>query len=112
MTKTVSSNEAKNRLGSLLGYVSDEGGEVVIENRGKPRAVILSFEAYQEMQVLREQKRRSDALEHLRALHTRVANRNQDLTEEESIEIADRISHELIDDMAERGDVIFERDQS
>lgn len=26
MTKTVSANEAKNRFGSLLGYVSEEGG--------------------------------------------------------------------------------------
>lgn len=109
-TKTVSANEAKNRLGSLLGYVSDEGGEVVVESRGKPKAVIMSISAYEEVQELREQKRRADALEQLRALQARIAMRNQDLTEEEAIEMADKLSHELIDDMAERGDITFERD--
>jgi len=112
VTKTVSANEAKNRLGSLLGYVSEEGGEVVVESHGKPKAVIMSISAYEEVQELREQRRRADALEQLRALHARVAIRNQDLTEDEAIEIADRLSHELVDDMAERGDITFERDRS
>lgn len=112
VTKTVSANEAKNRLGSLLGYVSEEGGEVVVESHGKPKAVIMSISAYEEVQELREQRRRADALEQLRTLHARVAIRNQDLTEDEAIEIADKLSHELVDDMAERGDITFERDRS
>lgn len=108
-TKTVSANDAKNRFGSLIGYVSDEDGEVIIENRGKPKAVIISMEAYKEVQDLREHKRQEDALERLRALHARIAARNQDLTEDEAIEIADRVSHELVEDMAARGELASER---
>lgn len=77
-----------------------------MESRGKPKAVIMSISAYEEVQELREQKRRADALEQLRALHARVAARNQDLTEDEAMEIADRLSHEMIDDMAARGDIV------
>jgi prevent-host-death family protein len=111
MPKTVSANEAKNRLGSLLRYVSQERDEVIVESHGKPKAVIMSVAAYEEMQTLREQKRRTEALEQLRRVQQRVAARNQDLTEEESIEFADRLSHELIDSMAERGEITFERDR-
>lgn len=110
MPMTVSAHEAKNRLGSLFGYVSDQDDEVIVENHGKPKAVIMSYAAYEEVQALREQKRRADALERLRQLHERVAARNQDLTEEDAIAIADRVSHELIDDLAARGEITFDRD--
>ena len=110
MPKTVSALEAKNRLGSLLGYVSEQGDEVIVENRGKPKAVIMSYAAYEEVQQMRGQKQRTDALERLRRLHARTATRNQDLTEEEAIDIADRFSHELTDDAAARGAMTFERD--
>ncbi len=39
-----------------------------------------------------------------------AAARNQDLTEEAAIEIAERVSHELIDDLAARGEIRFDRD--
>jgi len=109
--KTVSALEAKNRLGSLLGYVSEQGDEVIVQNHGKPKAVIMSYAAYEEVQELRGQKQRTDALERLRTLHSRTAARNHDLTEEEAIAIADRVSHELIDAAAVRGDITFERDE-
>lgn len=111
MPKTVSANEAKNRLGSLFDYVSDQDDEVIVESHGKPRAVIMSYPAYEEVRVLRARQRRADALERLRQLHERIATRNQGATEEEAIAFADRLSHELIDDMATRGVVAFERDR-
>lgn len=110
MPKTVSANEAKNRLGSLFGYVANEGDEVVVESHGKPKAVIMSIAAYQEVQTLREQKRRSAALEQLRALRTEVRGRNQDLGAEQAAALADRLSRELVDDLATQGNVSFERD--
>jgi prevent-host-death family protein len=110
MPKTVSALEAKNRLGSLLGYVSEQDDEVIVENRGKPKGVIMSYAADEEVQEMRGQKQRSDALERLRRLHERTAARNQDLSEEAAIEIAERVSHELIDAASARGDLTFERD--
>ena len=110
MPKTVSSNEAKNRLGSLLGYVNEQDDEVIVESHGKPKAVIMSISAYEEVQALREQKRRVDALTELHHLQERVAARNHDLSEDAAIKIADRISHDLIDRMAARREITFERD--
>ncbi len=54
MPKTVSANEAKNRLGSLFGYVNDQNDEVIVEIHGKAKAVIMSISAYDEVQDLRE----------------------------------------------------------
>ena len=112
MTKSVSANEAKNRLGYLLGYVSDQDGEVIVESRGKPKAVIMSIAAYEEVQVLREQERRRKALDTLRALRTEVRAANRDTPEKDAAEIADHVSHELVDNLAAGGEIRFERDQS
>ncbi len=111
MPKSVSANEAKNRLGSLLGYVNEQSDEVIVENHGKPKAVIMSISAYEEVQALREQKRRADALRQLEALRAEVRARNQDLTQEQAEELANRFSRDLIDDMAAAGKISFERDQ-
>ena len=53
---------------------------------------------------------RAEAIEHLRELEREIITRNSDLSEEEAIALADQISHEIIDDMAARGDITFERD--
>ena len=111
MPKAVSATEAKNRLGALLGDVIDRDAEVIIERQGRPKAVIMSFAAYQEVQALREDKRRAAALEQLRQLEKRIAARNQDLTEEEAISLADQIAHQIVDDLAARGEVTFARDR-
>ncbi len=111
MPKAVSANEAKNRLGSLLGYVSEQDDEVIVESHGKPKAVIMSIAAYEEVQVLREQKRRAEALSQLRGLRAEVRTRNQDLTEEHATALADRFSHDVIDDLATESKVTFERDR-
>ena len=111
MSKAVSANEAKNRLGSLLRSVSTGGDEVIVESHGKPKAVIISIETYEEMLQLREQKRRTDALAELRALRDEVRSRNASLGADEAEALADRVSREMVDDLAESGGVSFERDE-
>jgi prevent-host-death family protein len=110
MPKTISANEAKNRLGAWLGYVSEQNDEVIVESYGKPKAVIMSISEFEEIEELRVQKRRADALRDLRALRAEVQAQNQDLNQEEADEIANRFSREIIDDMAAEGKITFERD--
>ena len=110
MSKTISANEAKNRLGTWIGYVNENDDDVIVESYGKPKAVIMSIEAYEEVQQLREQKRRAELLDQLRALQEEVSSRNRDLTEEQIEEIANRFSRDIIDDMAAEGKIVFERD--
>jgi hypothetical protein len=51
-----------------------------------------------------------DLLAELEELRARVSARNADLTEEEAEELADRLVNEAIDSLAERGELVFERD--
>ncbi|HEV2107105.1 MAG TPA: type II toxin-antitoxin system Phd/YefM family antitoxin [Thermomicrobiales bacterium] len=110
MPKAVSSNEAKQHWRSLLGYVNEHGDEVIVEHHGRPTAVIMSYAAYEEVQTLREQNRRASVLSRLRSLEDRLGTQNRDLTEAEAMELGDRFSHELIDDLAGEGRLTFDRD--
>jgi prevent-host-death family protein len=111
MSKTISSNDAKNRLGTWIALVNDTDEEVIIERHGKPKAVIMSFESFEEVQQLREKQRREKLLSQLRALRDEVRAQNLDLTQEEAEELANRMSRDMIDHMAETGKVRFERDR-
>ncbi len=112
MPTTVSANEAQTRLDALLGDVDDRGDEVIVERHGRPTAVLMSYAAYAELRALREldDRRRDEALAQLLALEESIAAQNHDITEEEAIAFADQLSHEMIDDMAVRGEITFERD--
>lgn len=110
MSKTISANEAKNRLGTWIALVNDDDTEVIIERHGKPKAVIMSFESFEAVKTLREKQRRAEAVRDLRALREEVSSRNRDLTEEQIEEIANRFSHDVIDDLVADGKISFERD--
>lgn len=63
MPKTVSVTEARNQLSALLDWAVNNNDAVVIESRGKPKAVIVSYGEYQELLVFREQTRKNEALQ-------------------------------------------------
>jgi prevent-host-death family protein len=100
--KTVSATEAKNRLGGLLGDVAEGDADVIIENFGRPRAVLVSFESYQDLLAARERKRREEAMEALRKLREEVRAQNLDLDEDTADEVAEEISQEAIARIIER----------
>jgi len=107
MPRTVSSTEAKNRLGSLIGWVAETRDEVIVENHGEPTVVLMSFAEYEELLALREKARRASILDRMRALRQESLARNQDLTPEEGEALAERFAREVIDDMANDGKIRF-----
>lgn len=103
----VSASEAKNRLGSLLLMVSQKNRDVIVENRGEPKAVIISYQEYETLQNVREAKRREDALRRLEELRKRISKRNKDLTEKKAMQIADRVSRSAIHSLVKKGVIKF-----
>jgi prevent-host-death family protein len=93
--KTVSATEAKNRLGALIGDVVSGREDIVIENHGTPRAVLISFDHYRELVDAREQRRRREAMEDLRQLRAEVLAQNQDLDDEAREQLIEEISSEV-----------------
>lgn len=111
VSHTVSATEAKNRLGALLADVSERHDEVIIESHGRAKAVIVPVDLYDEMSEMRDLRGRKEALDQLFKLAETISARNQDLTEEQAIAIADEIAHEAVDRLADKGLVTFERDR-
>ena len=109
MTRTVTTTEAKAKLSELLGWVREHRDRVIVENRGEPSAVILSYHEFEELQQLREQQRRQEAIATLRRLRDEVRARNGDLTDEQAEALAERAARDTIDGLIERGQVRFQQ---
>lgn len=109
-TRTVSSNEAKQHWGAMMKAAS-EGEAVIVESHGKPKAVVISPEAFEELREAREQQRREEAIMWLEDFEKRQMDRNSDLTQEEADALADRAAHEIFDELAAEGKLRFARDE-
>ncbi len=103
----VSSTQAKARFSELVER-SAQGDEIIVQRRGKPVAVILSYETYQDLQALQERARRQEALARLRALAREVQRQNQFLTEEEREGVAEATTRAAVESLITRGAVRFE----
>lgn len=108
MPRTVSASEAKNRFGAVTDWALANQDAVIVESHGEPRVVILPYAEYEHVQALKEHQRRQDALARLRKLRDEVGARNQDLTDEQVEELADRVTRDTIDSLIAKGKVRFE----
>jgi prevent-host-death family protein len=110
-TKTLPASQVQNNFGALVKQVrSGEYKEIIVENRGEPVAAIVSVEELQTMRELQEQDKRKKALNLLRVLREKIqARAKEKLSDKEAMAIADRFSHEIIEDLEKEGKVKFER---
>jgi len=107
MPKTISVSEAKNKLSAMLKWAVENQDEVVVESRGRPKAVILPYSEYKLIQSLREKERRHAALKRLQELAFSNQALNQDLSPEDAEKIADEVTRETLDRMASEEEVTF-----
>ncbi len=108
MPKMVSATEAKNRLGALFNWIQDNQDTVIVESRGEPTAVIMSYSEYEKIQALQEQARRQEIWERMEALRREVRANNPDITtEEQAMEIADQFTREAIASLVKKGKIKF-----
>ena len=105
---TVSASEAKTKFGAIVDWAVESKDDVIVERHGQPKVVIISFEAYQQVLKLREEARRQSALLRLRSLRERVRAHNQDLDEEQAASLAGRFSQEVVTEMADEGQVLYQ----
>ena len=103
----ISSTQAKARFSEFIDR-SMNGEEIVVHRRGRPVAVILSYEEYQRLQTLREKARREEALAQLRALARAVQEKNQDLSQSERDALARELVDEAVGNLEARGAIRFE----
>lgn len=100
MQRTVSSSEAQNNFGAMIQWAEENAKGVVVERRGKPTAVILSYEEYRRLAASEERARKLRALEALRALRDEIAQLIPEMTEEEAYReagMSERVIQEILE---------------
>lgn len=108
MNRAVSVSQAREQLSAVLRWTRENGDDVIIENRGRAEAVIISVSDYELLQSAREQQRRSTLMAELTALAEEVRAQNRDLSEAEADAIAEEISQDAIQSLVDKGKIRFE----
>lgn len=103
MPKSVSTTEAKKQFSALINWIEQSQDEVIVERRGRPRAVIISMAEYEVWTEFKKRRaQREETIRRLRDIQSNISARNSDLSEDEADELAIRFSRELWDELAEQ----------
>ena len=86
---------------------------VIVESQGQPKAAVISFERFQKLRELERDAQREANMRWLRKFEASRTTwrRNDDLTEEQIEDLADRFSREFVDDLIADGKIRFEDDR-
>jgi prevent-host-death family protein len=103
----VSASEAKNKFGSIMTKVDEDKKDIIVESRGEPKVVIVSYKEYEKLSGLKEQERRRELLIKLEALRERIQVKNKDLTPDRGDALADKFVREVINEMAQEKKIKF-----
>jgi prevent-host-death family protein len=96
MTRTISTPELKSNLETILNRIAEEREPYVIETAGKPAAVLLSTEEYDEL-------KREWAWSIVDKLRAQNAHRDPDEIYEEVTKIVEEVRQELYDEWQASG---------
>ena len=108
MPKTVSATEMQNRFGSIADWAISSEDEVIVESRGIPKVVLISYDQYRKLRQWREQARRQQVLDRMRKLREEVRAQNIDLTVESADALADEIQRATIRRMMKEDKLAYE----
>lgn len=111
MPKHVSATDAKINLGSMMDWTVEQSDEVIIETRGKAKAVLVSYPVYQQMQKLQEIFRREKALLELESLAVKVQGREEKLSSPEAEETANRYLRDIFREMIAEEKIAYQADE-
>lgn len=100
--KTASVSETRQQLSSFLNWIKRNRKDVVIQSRGQAKAVIIPIADY-DLQEARERRRRQKAIAELKQIALESGNRNEGMPQKEAERIADEVTAEAIDSLAEQG---------
>lgn len=104
--KRVSISEAREQFSAVIKLAKQGKDDVVIQNRGQPEAVIISYSDYEILQQARENERVKKAIQALQQIAEEVGDSTQ-MTQQEADRLADEITREAVDRMVEKGTVRF-----
>lgn len=102
VTKTMSSNEAKQRWGTLIKSARDANDAVIVESHGTPVVAVIPYDEFAEYRKFKEAQRRQELLKRLDQFEAKYGGRNNDLSEREIEDLSVQIGKEINRRAAER----------
>ena len=109
--RTIAPSDPDWTLQDVVDAIVTDDDSVIVVRDGKPVAAVIPYADLIELQRLRQEYERAEALQEYRALRSRLVGRNVDLDEAQVNELSNRFSHDLIDDLATEGSLRFARDR-
>ncbi len=100
--KTMSSNEVKQRWGSVMSTAKETDNAVIVESHGTPLVAVIPYDEFVDFKEFKEKRRRQELLRRLDQLEAQYDGRNDDLSDEEINELAVRAGREINRAVAER----------
>jgi prevent-host-death family protein len=107
MSKTISATAAKSNFGAVVESVVEGGEQVIVENRGEPVAAIVSIADIADLERLRKEERRRQAIEEIKRIRAEVQAQNADLTEAEAQEFITRVIDDAMASLIAKGKIRF-----
>jgi prevent-host-death family protein len=98
-----------NTIQDVLDAAADDD-TVIVDASGTPRAAIIPIERYQHLRELDLAEKRRESLAWLDDFEASYDGRNDDLTEEQIEELANRFSREFVDELVAEGKIVFEHE--
>ena len=109
MPKTVTVAEAKERFEELAAWATEHGEPVIVEGSNGGGRVMIATVPEAATGDLDADQRRQEAWDRIWEIQERVSARNQDLTEEQAMELANRFVHEVFEEWAAERPEDFDR---
>lgn len=106
--KTISISDGRKQFSSVINWAEQNQDDVIVQSRGQSKAVIIPFADYELLQQARERARKRKAIEELKAIAQRVRAANPDMTAEQADQIGEEVTREAIENLVNKGEVVFE----
>lgn len=106
--KLLSVSETRRNLSSLINWIASKKGDLLIQNRGRPAAVMIPFDDYGLLLSAREQRHRQAAIAEMKRIAEEVGQRNENMSRQESETLAVEATRATIESLVASGKVSFE----
>lgn len=100
--RTVPPVTSEEQWNALVESIETEG-DAIVESESGAKAVLISYEEFQEIREQRRKKQAAEAFERLQESMKKQELLSKDLSEEETERIAQEFSRDFYEDLADRG---------
>lgn len=106
--RTISVTTAREQFSSVINWAEQNQADVIVQNRGKTKAIIIPVVDYELLQEARALRKKRKAIEALKKVAQEVRAANPDVTSEEADRIGRDVTRDAVESLVAKGKIAFE----